>query len=148
VDLAARGWQDTERWCNQVAAELLMPLDAVPGALVQGEALADTMERLSRRFKVSTPVVLRRLHDAGRLSWDEYRSAYDAEIRRLAGLLRERAAGGNFYNTQPTRFGKRFTRAVTTSTLEGQTLYRDALQMLSVKKVSTLNELATHLGIG
>jgi Zn-dependent peptidase ImmA (M78 family) len=149
VDLAARGWQDTERWCNQVAAELLMPLDVVPGALVQGEALADTMERLSRRFKVSTPVVLRRLHDAGRLSWDEYRSAYDAEIRRLAGLLRERAVGGgNFYNTQPTRFGRRFTRAVITSTLEGQTLYRDALRMLSVKKVSTLNELATRLGIG
>lgn len=150
VDLAARGWQDTERWCNQVAAELLMPLAALPGALVAGEALADTMERLSRRFKVSTLVVLRRLHDAGRLSWDEYRSAYDAEIRRIAGLLRERAVGGggNFYNTQPTRFGRRFTRAVITSTLEGQTLYRDALQMLSVKKVSTLNELATHLGIG
>lgn len=149
LDLAARGWQDTERWCNQVAAEVLMPLDAVPGALVQGETLADTMERLSRRFKVSTLVVLRRLHDAGRLSWEEYLSAYDAEIRRLTGLLRARAAGGgNFYNTQPTRFGRRFTRAVITSTLEGQTLYRDALQMLSVKKVSTLNELATHLGIG
>jgi Zn-dependent peptidase ImmA (M78 family) len=149
VDLAVRGWQSTERWCNQVAAELLMPLDAVSGALVQGEALAATMDLLSRRFKVSTLVVLRRLHDAGRLTWDEYRSAYDAEIRRFAGRLGEHTAGGgNFYNTQPTRFGRRFTRAVITSTLEGQTLYRDALQMLSIKKVSTFNELATHLGIG
>ncbi len=149
VDLAARGWHDTERWCNQVAAEVLMPLDAVPGVLVPGEALADATERLSRRFKVSTLVVLRRLYDAGVLSWEEYRSAYDTESRRLTGLLRERAgSGGNFYNTQPTRFGRRFTRAVITSTLEGHTLYRDALQMLSVKKVSTLNELASHLGIG
>lgn len=149
VDLAVRGWQDTERWCNQVAAEVLMPLGAVPDVLVLGEALADTMERLSRKFNVSTLVVLRRLHDAGRLSWEEYRSAYDVEFRRLTGLLREPAGGGgNFYNTQPTRFGRRFTRAVVTSTLEGHTLYRDALQLLSFKKVSTLNQLASHLGIG
>jgi Zn-dependent peptidase ImmA (M78 family) len=141
VDLAARGWQDTERWCNQVAAEVLMPLDTVPGVLVLGEALADATERLSRQFKVSTLVVLRRLYDAGRLSWEEYSSAYDAEFRRLTDLLQERAdSGGNFYNTQPTRFGRRFTRAVITSTLEGYTLYRDALQLLSFKKVSTLNQ--------
>lgn len=149
VDLAERGWQDTERWCNQVAAEVLMPLAATSGTLIPGEPLADTTERLSRKFKASTLVVLRRLYDAGTLTWDEYRSAYDAEFRRLTGLLKERASGGgNFYNTQPTRFGRRFTRAVITSTLEGHTLYRDALQLLSFKKVSTLNELATHLGIG
>ncbi len=149
VDLAVRGWQDTERWCNQVAAEVLLPLAAIPGVLVPGEDLAGTMERLSRKFKVSTLVVLRRLHDAGRLSWEEYRSAYDVEFRRLTALLQERAGGGgNFYNTQPTRFGRRFTRAVVTSTLEGQTLYRDALQLLPFKKVSTLKELASRLGIG
>jgi Zn-dependent peptidase ImmA (M78 family) len=149
VDLAERGWQDTERWCNQVAAEVLMPLAATSGTLIPGEPLADTTERLSRKFKVSTLVVLRRLYDAGTLTWDEYRSAYDAEFRRLTGLLKERASGGgNFYNTQPTRFGRRFTRAVITSTLEGHTLYRDALQLLSFKKVSTLNQLASHLGIG
>jgi hypothetical protein len=34
------------------------------------------------------------------------------------------------------------------STLEGQTLYHDALQMLSVKKISTFNGIASHLGIG
>ena len=149
VDLAVRGWQGTERWCNQVAAEVLMPLAAIPGALIPGEALADMTDRFSRKFKVSTLVVLRRLYDAGTLSWDEYRFAYDAEFRRLTGLLGERASGGgNFYNTQPTRFGRRFTRAVITSTLEGHTLYRDALQLLSFKKVSTLNELASRLGIG
>jgi Zn-dependent peptidase ImmA (M78 family) len=149
MDFATREWQDSERWCNQVAAEVLMPLEALPGALDHGEVLADATERLSRRFKVSTLVVLRRLYDAGSLSWEEYRSAYDAESRRLTGLLRERAgSGGNFYNTQPTRFGRRFTRAVITSTLEGHTLYRDALRLLSFKKVSTLNNLASHLGIG
>ena len=104
----------------------------------------------SRKFKASTLVILRRLYDAGTLTWDDYRSAYGAELLRIAGLLQEGrvSGGGNFYNTQPTRFGRRFTRAVITSTLEGHTLYRDALQLLSFKKVSTFNELASHLGIG
>jgi Zn-dependent peptidase ImmA (M78 family) len=150
VDLATRAWQGTERWCNQVSAEVLVPLAAIPGVLIPEEALADTAERLSRKFKASTLVILRRLYDARILNWDEYRSAYGAEFLRLSALLGERRAGGggNFYNTQPTRFGRRFTRAVITSTLEGHTLYRDALHLLSFKKVSTLNELASHLGIG
>jgi Zn-dependent peptidase ImmA (M78 family) len=149
ADLTTGLGQDAEQWCNQVAAEVLLPLAAVADALVPGEALADAVERFARRFKVSTLVVLRRLYDAGSLGWSEYRSSYDAELRKIIGLLGERASGGgNFYNTQPTRFGRRFTRAVITNTLEGQTLYRDALQLLGFKKMSTFNELASHLGIG
>jgi Zn-dependent peptidase ImmA (M78 family) len=64
VDLAAFGGQDTERWCNQVAAEVLIPLDAVLDELGPAEALADTTQRLSRKFKVSTLVVLRRLYSS------------------------------------------------------------------------------------
>lgn len=141
--------RDTEHWCNQVAAEVLVPLSAIPAALNPEDSLAETLEWLARKFKVSTLVVLRRMHDADVLDRDEYRAAYDAELRRILGILSEPAAGGgNFYNTPPYRLGRRFTRAVVMSTLEGQTLYRDALQMLSVKKISTFNGIASHLGIG
>jgi len=37
---------------------------------------------------------------------------------------------------------------VITSGLEGQTLYRDAFQMLGIKKISTFQELAGRLGVG
>jgi Zn-dependent peptidase ImmA (M78 family) len=141
--------RDTEQWCNQVAAEVLMPLSVIPAALAPEEALPETVERLARKFKVSTLVVLRRLQDAGVLNRDEYRAAYDAELRKILGILSEPGSGGgNFYNTLPYRLGRRFTRAVVMSTLEGQTLYHDALQMLSVKKISTFNGIASHLGIG
>lgn len=62
-----------------------------------------------------------------------------------AGLLRwarERAreGGGAFYRTQTTRAGRRFGRAVLESTLEGRTLYRDALAMLGIRRQATFEE--------
>jgi len=149
ASLAGAPTGDVERWCNQVAAEVLLPLSSIRGGLLPGEPLATTLERFARHFKVSTLVVLRRMHDAGELGRDEYRAAYDSEHQRIMGILDQRAvSGGNFFTTQPARVSRKFTRAVVTSTLEGQTLYRDAMQLLGFKKVSTLHDLANHLGIG
>jgi Zn-dependent peptidase ImmA (M78 family) len=146
ADMAGPSTVKVERWCNQVAAEVLLPLSSIPNDLTPD---VESLEHLARRFKVSTLVVLRRMYDARRLSWDEYRTAYDAELERVMEILGRRAAGGgNFFNTQPARVSRRFARAIVTSTLEGQTLYRDAMQLLGFKKASALHELASHLGIG
>jgi Zn-dependent peptidase ImmA (M78 family) len=151
LDDAELTWTSTvpiERWCNQVAAEVLLPLASVASDWRPGEPLADELERLSRRFKVSTLVVLRRVHDAGRLGWDDYRAAYRSELDKIVAILAERAGGGgNFFDTQPARVSRRFARAVITSTLEGRTLHRDAFQMLGFKKLSTFQELVSHLGV-
>ena len=149
ADLVRTPATEIERWCNRVAAEFLVPLDAIRDDYDADQPITDELERLARRFKVSTLVVLRRLHDAGLLGWDAYRDAYRAELDRILEILHERgtAGGGDFYNTQPVRVSKRFARAVIASTLEGQTLHRDAFQMLGFKKLATFHELATRLGV-
>jgi Zn-dependent peptidase ImmA (M78 family) len=134
-----------EQWCNRVAAELLVPLDAFRAALIVGEATAQSLPRLARRFKVSTLVILRRLKDAGVLQGDAFWAAYRAEVGRLATLQQGSSGGGDFYLSQAARVSKRFARALVESTLEGRTLYRDALRMLGISKVETFHELGRSL---
>jgi len=138
--------QDVERWCNEVAAELLVPLEAMRAEYNPKAALVDETSRLARRFKVSTLVILRRILDVGGLTRQEFWDAYHAEVERLRAI--PRGAGGNFYLTQAARVSKRFAAALVTSTLEGQTRYNDAFRMLGFSKLSTFKELGRSLGVG
>lgn len=76
--------QGIEKWCNQVAAELLMPLDELRQVYEPGSSVAAEIQRLARLFKVSTLVALRRLFDAGFIDqttlWQCYRK--ESLIRR------------------------------------------------------------------
>ena len=135
-----------ERWCNQVAAELLVPLAVLRAEYDAAAELQAEVGRLTRRFKVSTLVVLRRIHDAGGLTREELWQAYDGELARLRAV--PKGSGGDFYLTQATRVSKRFARALVASTLEGHTLHRDAFRMLGFSKLATFRELGRSLGVG
>jgi Zn-dependent peptidase ImmA (M78 family)/transcriptional regulator with XRE-family HTH domain len=132
-----------ERWCNEVAAELLVPMDVLRAEYDATSPVEEEKNRLARRFKVSTLVILRRFHDSGVLRIDAFRRAYDLELRKLTAL--SKGGGGDFYLTQAARVSKRFARALVESTLEGHTLYRDALRMLGIAKVETFHELGNNV---
>ena len=136
---------EIERWCNLVAAELLVPLAVIRSEYRKNSPLFDETNRLARYFKVSTLVILRRIYDAGFLKKEQFWKAYNEELDRLLAL--PRGSGGNFYLTQAARVSKRFARALIASTLEGQTLHRDAFRMLGFSKLETFRDLGHTLGI-
>jgi Zn-dependent peptidase ImmA (M78 family) len=135
----------SERWCNEVAAELLVPLDVFRNHYDPGAELRAETDRLARRFKVSTLVILRRMHDAGGLTRQQFHGAYEAELARIAALPSR--DGGNFYLTLGARASKRFARALVVSTLEGRSSFTEAFRLLGFKKMSTFHELGQTLGL-
>lgn len=133
--------QRVERWCNEVAAELLVPEGILREEYRRALNIQEESDRLARVFKVSKLVILRRLRDLNALSWEAYRERYAAELSRLREL--PPGGGGNFYLTLGARASKRFARALVASTLEGRSSYTEALRLLGFKKMSTFASLAT-----
>ncbi|MCX5977613.1 MAG: XRE family transcriptional regulator [Coprothermobacterota bacterium] len=134
-----------EKWCNRVAAEILVPLIALREEYRETGDLTGEVSRLARTFKVSALVILRRIQDAGHLAQDELRTFYQKELERLQAI--PKGSGGNFYLTQAARVSKRFARALIASTLKGQTLHRDAFRLLGFSKLTTFRELGNSLGV-
>ena len=141
------GYRREEVWCNAVAAELLVPLQALRNDLQQDETVEHAMGRLTRRYKVSSLVILRRLLDAGWLDRAAFDLAWANERGRLRALADRGGGGGDFYRTTLSRVSRRFARALVESTLEGQTLYRDAFRMLGVAKTETFNHIGQEVGV-
>lgn len=136
-----------ERWCNQVATELLVPVDEFRSAFDPELGIREQLERLAITFRVSTQVVLIRMREAGMLTWEQLMAELQAERDRFAESILQRGDGGNFYNTKPVQVGKRFARELIASTLEGRTTYSEAFRLLSIKKTSTFDGLGQHLGV-
>lgn len=137
---------EVERWCSQVAAELLVPMEVLRAEHDRRADLRAELDRLARRFKVSTLVTLRRIHDAGGVSRQAFWQAYEEELARLRAL--PKGGGGDFYLTLGARASKRFARALVVSTLEGRSSFTEAFRLLGFKKMATFRDLGRSLGVG
>lgn len=138
--------EKTERWCNRVAAEILVPMTDLRNVYLVDNDLHTEMERLARRYKVSTLVILRRIFDMGAINEDTFWEAWHLEFERLLNIEHRSGTGGNFYHTLGVRISKRFVSSLVASTLEGNTLFRDAFRMLGIKKDATFYEIAHKFG--
>lgn len=136
----------TERWCNQVAAEILVPIVSLKENFRQDVNLSDELRWMARYYKTSTLVVLRRLLDMEVLQKNAFMEQYRDELSQLKP--KRRSIGGNFHATLKTRVGRRFGTALVESTLSGQTLFTDAFYYLGIKKITTLDAFAKSLQEG
>lgn len=141
------GFPREEIWCNAVAAELLVPMANLQPLLIKGEDVQRAKARLTKHFKVSGLVILRRLLDANWFTREEFEQAWRDEKTLLNEIAERTGSGGDFYRTTVSRVSRRFTQALIISTMEGQTLYRDAFRMLGVAKTTTFNNLGREVGV-
>ncbi|MCY4158214.1 MAG: ImmA/IrrE family metallo-endopeptidase [Bacteroidetes bacterium] len=137
---------NTERWCNHVAAELLVPKESLRYNYQHHSQVPENISNLSRHYKVSALVILRRLLDIGLLQRTEFMEHYRTEISRNAPR-KKGSAGGDFHATLKTRVGKRFGSALVASTFSGDTSFTDAFHYLGINKTSTLKTFGKNLGM-
>lgn len=141
---------DNELWCNQVAAELLVPLADLQNNFNRANSLENELKRLAKFYKVSSLVITRRLYDLNVYNYQEFRMVYEEELNNLKTLQEgsKQKGGGDFYRNLNVKVNRQFLQALVSSTLEGKTLFRDAFRLLSIKKSETFYKIADKLTEG
>jgi len=138
------GEEPVEQLCNRVAAEFLVPADALQERWREFRREDEPFQAVARFFKVSPIVAARRALDLGLVRRADFLSffrAYQADERRRAA----KTSGGNFFRNQNTRLGRRFGRAVVQAAREGHLLYRDAFHLTGLHG-KTFDKYAKHVG--
>lgn len=134
----------TERICNVVAAEVLVPETAFLAHWNPNRTLSENADDLARLFRVSTVVTARRAVDLRVAAWDEYHAFYAEQAQQWRNT--KKSDGGSPYKTIPVRNGRRFTDVVVRAALEQRLLLRDAGRMLGLQP-SNIGKLAREMGV-
>jgi Zn-dependent peptidase ImmA (M78 family) len=119
---------DVEKFCNQVAAEFLVPIEEFRTEWQMVATDPERFDRLARTFKVSAVVVARRALDLKYINRQEFFAFYDYQIQ-VSARSNTRSTGGDFWKTQRVRIGDMFGSAVAHAVWAGRLLYRDAYKL-------------------
>lgn len=139
------GGTKVETFCDQAAAEFLVPARELKDHWRVAKGQSEPIEWLARRFKVSPIVVGRRAMDLrlmDRKAFFEFYESYTTRERSRS----KRAAGGDFYNNQNTRVGARFATVVIRAAMEGRLSFREAYDLTGLRG-GAFQEYARRLGM-
>ena len=121
-----------ERFCNETAAEFLVPASELLQLWPKVEASKDPFQELARLFKVGTLVIARRSLDLGLISAKTFRDFYKKYATDERRLVKPHRSGGHFWNTQLVRVGRLFGNAVAQAVKDGRLEYQDAYQLTNM----------------
>lgn len=109
-----QGWaKDVEVFCNEFAAEFLVPTDDFTQAIGDGSYTDRNVSRLATEYSVSREVILRKMLDRGIVTqqyYEERAEKWNHEYLKAQERKREREGGGNYYATHAQYLGDRFIR--------------------------------------
>ena len=118
---------EIEEWCNQAAAEFLLPSQELKHRWEQVENLQDPYRDIARSFKVSPIVAARRAMDLELIDKTSFFEFYERYINQ--GTKKTESSGGNFYKSQNIRVGKLFATHVIHAAMEGKIGFKKAYEL-------------------
>ncbi|MDX9974022.1 MAG: ImmA/IrrE family metallo-endopeptidase, partial [FCB group bacterium] len=135
-----------ERFCNALAAEILVPSSDFSAQVANLTTFdEDTVECLADRYRVSRETVLRRLLDTHLVSQKYYRE----KVSEWNKQTPKKGAGGNYYLTQATYLGEAYLRLVFGKLYQGRLTHSQAAEHLGVKtkNLAGLEEVVLGKGL-
>lgn len=137
--------EQIEVFCNQFAAEFLVPSSNLEPLLNYPVYNDTVIEELARYYQVSRPVILLRLVEQGIFTQDDYEKKitqwneeYGSRSSRRTGD--ESPGGGNYYNTRAVYLGYRFLELAFSRHHQGQCSIEELADHLNIK-VKNLSRL-------
>lgn len=137
---------EVERFCDQAAAEFLVPAAEIRNAWPRVSHTETPFEKLAGQFKVSPLVIGRRAMDLRLVDRGEFFSFYEDYTRQERHKKQRTAGGGDFYNNQNTRVGRLFASHVIRAAKEGRIGFKEAYD-LSGLNGGAFQEYAKKLGV-
>ena len=131
--------EQIEVFCNQFAAEFLVPSGDLETRFKDSLYDDTAIEELARHYKVSRPVILRKLINQGVFTSEDYRQKttqwteeYESHLEegRVGG---ESSGGGNYYNTHAVYLGYRFIELTFSRYHRGQCSIEELADHLNIK---------------
>lgn len=127
-----------ETFCNEVAAELLLPLKNIQTVYSNEYDVYKNIELLSKEFSISELVVCIRLKNENFISDKDFKTVYSILVKKMKeNLLNKKSStkttGGNYYYTVGTRLDSNFVNSVNRKAKEGRILYTEAYRLVGAK---------------
>lgn len=119
----------TEKFCNQVAGDFLMPAEETIAQWDPQHPLQENVASLARYFHVSRYVAIRRACDLRLVAYKDYQSYYHALLQEFKA---RESGGGKYYAVAQNKNSRRFSKAILDEALSGRVLLRDAGRLLGV----------------
>ncbi len=121
-----------EKFCDQTAAEFLVPARELKERWREVKGTPDAFERVARYFKVSPIVAGRRAMDLRLVNRETFFDFYDAYTKRERHRAKA-AGGGDFYNNQNTRLGAAFATSVIRAAMGGRLSFKEAYDLTGLR---------------
>lgn len=121
-----------EQFCNEFAGRFLVPTEPFVQFVdeFEGTDLFELIYSLSRKFTVSTFVILRRLYAIERIDYDTYQQTYKILWSRVKKTA---SSGGDFYKNKITERGKKLVSLVVEAESGNRITTSKALEILDIK---------------
>jgi Zn-dependent peptidase ImmA (M78 family) len=130
-----------ERICDGIAAEALVPKNTFLSGWNQSLSTEANLRNLTRYFKVSQVVTLRRAYELEVISGDEFSDYY---LNQIVGNGAGSQGGGDFKRNLLVRNSRTFTTALIEAVLSGRTSEREAAHLLNLQ-VPSLDHFTSRM---